>query len=139
MQPSRERVQMRTYDIFLSHSWRYYQQYKALLHLLHSHPYFYFRDYSIPPHKKIAGPYSWVWHRIDEQIRQSSVVIFPAGIYATYSPSIQKEINIAKKYHKPIIAVIPWGASRASFLTIQADKTVGWNAGRIVNAVRELC
>ena len=130
---------MKIYKIFLSHSWRYDNHYQRLINLLNQNPFFRFRDYSIPIEKKIHGPYSWVWSQIDEQIRQSSVFIFPSGVYATHSESIGKEIEIARKYNKPIIAVRPWGALRTSQYEKYADITVGWNSFSLIQAIRELC
>lgn len=44
---------------------------------------------------------------------------------------------MAKKYNKPIIAVQPWGAERASSIVKNAaDVIVGWNAKSVANAVR---
>lgn len=61
-----------------------------------------------------------------------------AGVYATYSKWINKEIEMAQKYRKPIIAVQPWGAERTSSVVKNvADVIVGWNAKSVANAVRE--
>ena len=51
--------------------------------------------------------------------------------------AINKEIEMAKKYNKPIIAVQPWGAERTSSIVKNAaDVIVGWNAKSVANAVR---
>ena len=66
-----------------------------------------------------------------------SCIIILAGVYATYSKWINKEIEMAKKYNKPIIAVQPWGAERTSSIVKNAaDVIVGWNAKSVANAVR---
>ena len=36
-----------TYNLFISHSWRYGDQYDCLISLLKEDPYFHFKDYSI--------------------------------------------------------------------------------------------
>lgn len=130
---------MKVYKLFLSHSWKYDDHYERLISLLNQDPFFRFRDYSIPIEKKIFGPPSWVWSQIDEQIRQSSVFIFPSGVYATHSDSIEKEIAIARKYNKPIIAVRPWGAQRTSSYERYANEIVGWNSSGLIQAIRDLC
>ena len=72
----------------------------------------------------------------------SSVVLIVAGVYATYSKWIDKEIYIAQKEFlspKPIIAIRPWGNERMSTkVTEAADKIVGWNTESVVSAIREL-
>ena len=39
---------VKTYNIFLSHSWSYSDAYEKLMELLKQAPYFYFKDYSVP-------------------------------------------------------------------------------------------
>ena len=39
---------MQTYNLFISHSWRYGDQYARIYCLLRDRPYFAFRDYSVP-------------------------------------------------------------------------------------------
>ena len=69
-------------------------------------------------------------------------VLIMAGVYATYSKWIDKEIILAKESFespKPIIAIEPWGSEKTSVLVKQAaDRIVGWNTDSIVGAIREL-
>jgi len=68
------------------------------------------------------------------------VVLILAGVYATYSTWINREIYIAKKefqYPKPIIAIKPWAQTNISQIVAEnADEIVGWNTDSIVNAIR---
>ena len=74
---------------------------------------------------------------IEAKVKGCSCIIILAGVYATYSKWINKEIEMAKKYNKPIIAVQPWGAERTSSIVKNAaDVIVGWNAKSVANAVR---
>ena len=58
-------------------------------------------------------------------------------MYASYSKWINKEIRIAQKYGKPIIAVEYWGAERTSTVVKNAaDVIVKWNAKSVADAVR---
>jgi len=67
------------------------------------------------------------------------VVVIPTGMYANYSKWIQKEINGAKQYLKPIVAVDPWAQKRASSVVAEAaDECVGWNKRSIIDAVWRL-
>jgi hypothetical protein len=71
-----------------------------------------------------------------------SVILILAGVYASYSKWIDKEIQIAQNEFssvKPIIAIRPRGSQRISTkVTDAADKIVGWNTESIVSAIREL-
>ena len=99
-------------NLFISHSWSYGNQYQRLTELLANRGYVY-RDYSVPSTKPILfSTDKELASRIESKIMMSSVVIIMAGVYSTYSTWINKEIELAKKWNKPIIAVEPYGAER---------------------------
>lgn len=130
---------LRQYDVFISHAWKYNDQYYKLTELLEGHPYFIFRNYSVPEHDPIVfNTTSDLYNQLAEQIRQSSVVLLIAGKYVKYRKWIQEEIKLAKKYDKPIIAIRPWGADMLpSEAETKADVIVNWQASSIVSAIRE--
>lgn len=68
---------------------------------------------------------------IDAKVRGTSCVVILAGVYSSYSKWINEEIEIAKSYGKPIIAVEPWASERTS-------SVVKNNANRIVKWARSL-
>ncbi|MCD8194692.1 MAG: TIR domain-containing protein [Coprobacillus sp.] len=128
-----------TYNIFISHSWRYHKQYDNLINLLNEYPYFSYRDYSVPQDDPIddAPNNRRLKEELENQIRPASCVIFLAGVYASYSKWIDVEIEIAQRMGKKIIAVIPRGNERASDrVTSVANIIVRWNHASIVNAIR---
>ncbi len=76
---------------------------------------------------------------IYNQIARSHVIVIPTGMYTSYSKWIEKEIDGAKQYEKPILAVDPWGQERtADIVTSNADESVGWNAKSIVCGILKL-
>ena len=126
-------------NLFISHSWSYGNQYQRLTELLANREYVY-RDYSVPSTKPILfSTDKELASRIESKIMMSSVVIIMAGVYSTYSTWINKEIELAKKWNKPIIAVEPYGAERTSSVVKDAaDIVCSWNTLSIVNAIDEL-
>lgn len=134
-----------TYNLFISHSWNYNNHYDRLLEMLNNYPNFRFRDYSVPKDDPIIGARNnkQLVAAITNQMQNTSCIIILAGVYASYSEWIQKEIEIAKHefYNpKPIIAVELWGAERTSqIVKNNADMIVKWNTASIVGAIRELC
>lgn len=75
---------------------------------------------------------------IDAKIKGCSCVIILAGVYASYSKWINIEIELAKEYNKPIIAVEYWGAERTSQVVKNAATTiVKWNAKSVAQAVKD--
>jgi len=133
---------LKTYDIFISHAWRYSDDYDCLVKLLNEAQNFKWRNYSDPEHDPVIDPNDVVGRRklekeLDEQIRPVNCVIVISGMYAAYSNWIQTEINIATSYMKPIIGIKPWGQERVpQAVQDVAVKMVGWNTDSIVSAIR---
>lgn len=132
------------YNLFISHSWSYGDQYDRLVDLLDSDPYFYYRNYSVPKDDPIhnANNDKQLREAIKNQMAHASCVLVLAGVYSTYSKWINIEIDLAKNgflFSKPIIAVVPRGAERTSAIVKDnADKIVKWQASSIIKAIREL-
>jgi len=132
------------YDIFISHSWTYGNHYDRLIEFFDSDPYFHYRDYSVPKGDPIhnAPNQAALYEAIKRQIAPVNIVIIMAGVYASYSKWIDKEIRIAKTEFyspKPILAVALWGSERVSQIVRNAaNKVVGWNAKSIILAIKEI-
>ena len=135
---------MRTHNLFISHSWSYSDTYDRLVDLLRDRSYFAFRNYSVPRDDPIHNAATDVALRqaIRNQMAPCGVVLILAGVYATYSKWIDKEIDLAESgftFPKPIVAIEPWGSKRASArVKAAADRIVKWNTESIVRAIREL-
>lgn len=134
---------LRTYSIFISHAWRYSDDYKRLVELLNKAPLFKWRNYSDPEHDPIIDPDTDVSRRkmkkeLDDQIRPVHCVVVISGMYATCSDWIQTEIDIAKRYKKPVIGVEPRGQEKIpQAVQDVAKEMVGWNTNSIVSAIRK--
>ena len=135
---------MRTHHLFISHSWNYTDAYDRLVDLLRNRSYFSFKNYSVPRDDPIhnAGTDARLREAIRRQMAPCGVVLILAGVYATYSKWIDKEIRLATRGFcrpKPIIAVKPRGNVRTSVTVTQAaDRIVGWYTESVVGAIREL-
>jgi hypothetical protein len=134
---------LKTYDLFISHAWKYSSGYNRIVGMLKEAPYFYWRNYSCPREDPAVDPearYSkaTLLSELDAQIRPVNCVLVLAGMYAAHSEWIQAEINIARKYNKPIVGVRPW-ASQVVPITVSgfASAMVGWNTPTIVQAIRD--
>lgn len=126
------------YRIFISHSWSYSSQYDKVETFLQQEGVDFY-NHSVPKNDPIHtnGTDKQLEDAIDAKIRGCSCVIILAGVYASYSKWINKEIQIAQKYGKPIIAVEYWGAERTSAVVKNAaDVIVKWNAKSVADAVR---
>lgn len=131
------------YNLFISHSWSYPNAYKGLTKLLDNASYFYYKNYSVPKDNPLTIRSrfyeSELRNKIKNQMRLCHVLLILAGVYASYSESIDMEINVANELGKPIIAIEPWGSEKTSLKVKQnADKIVGWNTDSIISAIRDL-
>jgi hypothetical protein len=134
----------KTYNLFISHSWAYSDAYDGLLRLLNKDYTFNYANYSVPKNDPVHtnGTDKQLYAAIKEQISHASVVLILAGVYATYSKWINKEITIAQTEFitpKPIIAVEYWGSERTSTIVKDAaDLIVKWQSNSIIDAVKKL-
>jgi len=127
------------YRIFISHSWSYSEQYDKIEEFLKQENIHYY-NHSVPKDDPIHtnGTDAQLEAAIEAKVKGCSCVIILAGVYATYSKWINKEIKMAQKYNKPIIAVEYWGAERTSTVVkAAADVIVKWQAKSVADAVRE--
>ena len=130
---------MQTFHLFISHSWNYPDAHDNLVRLLSAHPDFTFKNFSVPPHNPIIGAQTdqQLEEAIEHKIRPCSAVLIMAGMYSTYSKWINKEIEIAKRMGKVIIAVKPFGAERISTVVRNAAHAeCAWNTKSIVSAIQ---
>lgn len=127
------------YRIFISHSWSYSEQYDKIEDFLKQEGILFY-NHSVPKNDPIHtnGTDAQLEAAIDAKVKGCSCVIILAGVYATYSKWINKEIKIAKKYNKPIIAVEYWGSEKTSSVVKgAADVIVKWQAKSVADAVRK--
>lgn len=135
--------QLKSRNLFISHSWSYGDAYDRLVDLLNAAPNFQYRNYSVPKNDPVhdAPNTAALESVIENQMRFCDVVLIMAGKYATFSKWIQREIQIAQGYTrvKPIVAIRPWASEQVSTVVSNAaDRLVSWSTSSIVSAIREL-
>ncbi|PFA68766.1 molecular chaperone Tir [Bacillus sp. AFS015802] len=134
----------KTYNLFISHSWNYSDNYDSLVSLLDNGSYFKYKNFSVPKNDPIhnASNDKELYDAIKRKVNSCHVVIILAGVYSSYSKWINKEIIIANKEFlvpKPIIAIEPYASERTSkIVKDNADRIVKWNSNSLIRAIREL-
>lgn len=132
---------LKTYRIFISHSWTYGDAYEKLVGFFNKHPNFKWIDYSVPKDDPIhsAPNETLLAAAITKQISPVNCVLILAGVYSSYSKWIKKEIKIAREaFSKPIVAVQPWGSEKTSTIVKNnANAIVKWQSSSIVQAIRK--
>ncbi len=134
-------------NVFISHSWSYSGHYDTLSNWIFNEKWeigqdsLIFHDYSVPKTDPIHNAPNTTLLRdaIYRKIFNSHVIVIPMGMYVNHGKWILEEINGAKKYYKPILAVNPWGQMRSSSIVQQhAKKHVGWQKRSVVSGIWEL-
>lgn len=140
-------MSIRQIHVFISHAWAHSHHYDSLSQWIFGERWSVgqasldFRDYSIPKNDPIhnVGTTQALQNAIFKQIARSHALVIPSGMYATHSKWIQKEIDGAKAYKKPILAVNPWGQERKAGVVLNnANDGVGWNKEPVINAIWRL-
>ena len=129
----------KTYRLFISYSWAYGDTYDKVVKMIKDQK-VEFYDHSVPQNDPIHtnGTEKELRAAIDAKIKNTSCVLIMAGMYSTYSKWINEEIAIAKKYGKPIIAIEPWSAKKASkTVKDNADIVVKWQSKSIADAIKK--
>lgn len=130
----------KSHRIFISHAWKYNDEYYRLIDLLNKVPYFTYENYSVPEHDPIHTGLNnqlELEQALFDQIRPTQVVLILSGMYVVFREWIQREIDIASQLRKPIIGIIPWGQQKIPIEVQEiSQEMVGWNTSSIVGAIR---
>ena len=134
-------------NVFISHSWSYSEHYERLVEWIFEESWsvqgtqIVFQDFSVPKDDPIhyARTDRELQAAIFAEISRANVIVIPTGMYANHSKWIRKEIDGAKLYRRPILAVNPWGQERkSSVVRDAADDYCGWSKQSVVDKILNL-
>ena len=127
------------YGLFISHAWKYHEDYKRLVDLLDNANLFKYANYSVPVDDKFKKmSEDELKEELRQQIRPVNCFLALGGIYMSNSEWIQFELDFAKSSSKPIVGIKPWGnVNISTAVSSVAKEIVGWNTESIVEAIRE--
>jgi hypothetical protein len=136
----------RAYDLFITHAWRYHDDWKRVVDLLNAHDVRSWRNFSLPWYDPALDPRTEAggrivrWH-LETQIIPVQAVLLLTSVLS--EPGTRKwldfELDMARKHGKPILALPAWGETDVpSELRQLADRVVSWNAPALLAAVDEL-
>lgn len=122
--------------VFISHSWKYDKDYWNLINKFDKQE-FRFYNHSIDVDKSLdANTSSQIIEGIKKKMQGCSKVLVLAGNYADRY-WIKKEVEIANKMGKEVIAIRPWGNKNVpSYLKKHANKIIGFNSSSIIEKIK---
>jgi hypothetical protein len=133
----------RLYDIFITHAWRYHEDWTAAAEALDAVPGLKWRNFSVPwhdpamsPNTEVGGKFIRNW--LESQIVPVHAVLLLSGVYAVASNRrwLELELQFARAHRKPVIAIPAVGQTDVGpDVRALCDVTVAWNGGDIVRAI----
>jgi hypothetical protein len=133
------------YDLFITHAWRYHDDWKRMVDLLNTNGIRSWRNFSLPWYDPALDARTEDGGRIvrwnlESQIIPSHAIILLTSVYE--QPGSRKwldfEIEMGRKHGKPIIAVPAWGQTQVpAEVGKLADAVVGWDLGALLAAIQQ--
>ena len=129
---------VKTYSIFVSHSWDHSNDLVSLHNLLSSRGYFYYDSQEVTKNNPINSVNAiYIKQQLKERIKNSDILLALAGIYASHSDWMKWEIETARALGIPIVGIIPRGQERISKVVFDNSIIdIRWNTESIVQAIR---
>lgn len=126
---------LRSYRVFISHSWDYGYDYERVVRFLYEARNFRWENLSVPEHDPLQS--DDLAYLLRNQMRPADIFLIIAGMYAAHREWIDFEMSFARRIGRPIIGIIKRGSERVP-VAIQkvATEIVGWNGNSIVGAIR---
>ncbi len=136
-------IKTRTVDIFITHAWRFHQDWKCLVDLLNAHDARGWRNFSLPWYDPALDPRTETggqvvrWN-LESQIIPVHAVILLASVMR--EPGTRKwldhELAMARLHKKPVLALPPFGEEDVTDeVRERADRIICWDAALICEAV----
>ena len=136
-----EVAEIRTYRVFISHTWRYNDEYFQLVRLLKADSGFKWINLSRPVHDPGINPdelsnQDFLTEQLAEQIRPAQCMVLLSGMMAESRFWIMKELELAKYYGIPVVGVVPWGPYTRILTYIDPEvEMLKWNSGKIIRSI----
>jgi MTH538 TIR-like domain (DUF1863) len=133
-----------TCDLFLTHAWRYHDDWKRMVDLLNQAGTRQWRNFSLPWFDPALNPWTDDGGRIvrwslECQIIPSHAVVLLSSVFEQASSRkwVDLEIEMARRHGKPVVAVPAWGHEEVpAEVRAIADDVASWNAATIYESIR---
>lgn len=136
-------VKVKYYDFFITHAWRFHDNWNRMVELLDSYDNLSWRNYSVPWYDPALQLHTESGRRslreiLETQILPAQAIILLSSVYAQSSSRkwLDFEIETARKNRKWIIAVPTWGESEVpQNVQRMADDVACWDVSSILATV----
>lgn len=133
----------RMHDIFITHAWRYHEDWTQVCRLLDQAKTFKWRNFSLPWHDPAMDTNSevgkaFIYDFLETQIIPVHTVILLAGVYSIKSAQrwLDLEVEYARKHSKPIVALPALGALVVpENVAMLSDRSATWDSAELIAAL----
>ena len=135
-----------TYDIFITHAWRYHDDWTRVGSVLDGCVGFSWRNFSVPwydpamdPNTEIGARFIRRW--LESQIIPVAVVVFLGSVYAVKSARkwLEMEVEMARRHGKPVLGLPSFGETElAAEARTLVDATSAWTGEAITAAIERM-
>lgn len=133
------------YDLFITHAWRYHDDWKRMVDLLNTNGVRSWRNFSLPWYDPALDARTEDGGRIvrwnlESQVIPSHAVILLSSVYDQTGARkwLDFEIEMARKHGKAIIAVPIWGETQVpAAVAAVADFVVGWDLAALLGVIQQ--
>jgi len=134
---------LKCYDIFVTHAWRFHDDWRRFSELLDKAPGVNWRNFSLPWHDPAMNANSEVGGRfirdfLESQITPVHAVVLLSGVYSIASARrwFDMEVEMALKLHKPLIGIPAIGeASVPSDVAVLCDACCSWDPLQVIETI----
>ena len=136
----------KNYDIFITHAWRFHDDWVRFSELMNKIPSLVWRNFSLPWHDPAMSPNTEVGGRfirdfLESQIIPVHVVVLLAGVFEIRSARrwVEMEVEMAKKHNKPIIGIPAFNKETVpTEVSELCDAIGGWDAAQLIVTISEV-
>jgi hypothetical protein len=136
-------VNRKTLDLFITHAWRYHDDWKRAVDMLNAYGLHRWRNFSLPWYDPALDPRTEKGGQIVRWNLESQIIPAHAVILLTSvleEPGCRKwldfELEMSRKHNKPVFALPAWGkADVAAEIRERVQEVVAWDAAALIAAV----
>jgi hypothetical protein len=136
-------VSDQVFDLFITHAWRYHDDWTRMSELLDEHLQGSWRNFSVPWYDPALDPNTplgkeLIHEWLEQQIIPAGGVILLSSVFENKSARkwVELEVTIARTHGKPIVGVPPFGQQNLSAeAATWIDRACGWDAKEIISAL----
>lgn len=139
-------AEKKTYDLFITHAWRYHHDWSEASQMLDADQTRIWRNFSVPWYDPALDPNTPLGRRnldrsLESQVYPVDALLFLAGVHAINSARqwVMVELELARKLNKPVIGLPAHGQTEMpAELAALVDTVTAWRPDALAATIEEV-